>query len=59
MPSVSATMAGRGLPSTSMVISLVTRKPLSSTGSTLTSFWRSRTRAPAGTGAVKRTRFEP
>ena len=38
---------------------LVMRKPLSSTGSTLTSFWRSRTRAPAGTGAVKRTRFEP
>ena len=56
---ISATSAGRSWPSTSIVTSLVTRTPLPSTGSTLPIFSRRRTRAPAGTGAVKRTRLEP
>ena len=57
-PIVSATRAGRGWPSTSMVISEVTRTP-PWISSTLAMRWRSRTRAPAWTGVMKRTLLDP
>jgi hypothetical protein len=56
---VSATMAGRSWPSTSMTISLVRRTPLSATSSAFRNFWRSRMREPAGTGVTKRTLLDP
>jgi len=52
-------MTGRSLPSTSMVISLVTRIPPSLVSSALTSRWWSLVRAPAGTGEMKRILLEP
>ena len=56
--SVSATSAGRVLPSISIVLSKVIRTP-PSMSSTFFKVWCRRTRDPTCTGAVKRTRFEP
>ena len=55
----SAINAGCVLPSISMVFSKVRRIPWSFTSSAASSFWRSRTRAPTGTGAVKRNLLSP
>jgi hypothetical protein len=57
-PIVSAMSAGLDWPSTSTVISEVTRTP-PWISSTLAMRWRSRMRAPAGTGLMKRTLLEP
>ena len=56
--SVSATSAGLSLPSISTVLSNVSRTP-PSISSTAFSICSSRTRDPAGTGAVNRTLFDP
>src|SRR5207249_4284701 len=59
IPMSSATSAGRSCPSTSTVISDVTRMPSLGTSSAPRIRWRRRMRDPAGTGLMKRILFEP
>jgi hypothetical protein len=58
MSRLSATQAGRGAPSTSTVIRWRIRQP-TETPSIDSSSRLARTRAPTGTGAGKRTLFQP